>query len=157
MKWTGILIGVFLTDTILKSRAEKHLSDKAVREIAWDKILLRKLHNYGIACNMGEKHPKLVEYGTLSVWIAVLLTLLRMLKKPLGKVQGALIRLGGALVLGGGLSNLNDRITKGYVTDYFSFNVKCEKLKRIVFNLSDMCIAVGAVLAALGCIKKTDR
>ena len=152
MKWTGILTGVFLTDTILKSRAEKHLSDKAVREIAGDKILLRKLHNYGLACNLGEKHPKLIEQGTLAVWITMLLTWLRVLKKPLGKVQGILVRLGGALVLGGGLSNLNDRITKGYVTDYFSFNVKSEKLKRIVFNLSDMCIAVGAVLAALGCI-----
>ena len=81
------------------------------------------------------------------------LTWLRVLKKPLGKVQGILVRLGGALVLGGGLSNLNDRITKGYVTDYVSFNVKSEKLRRIVFNISDMCIAVGAVLAALGCKK----
>lgn len=152
MKWTGILIDVFLTDTILKSRAEKHLSDKAVREIAGDKILLRKLHNYGLACNLGEKHPKLIEQGTLAVWITMFLTWLRVLKKPLGKVQGILVRLGGALVLGGGLSNLNDRITKGYVTDYFSFNVKSEKLRRIVFNISDMCIAVGAVLAALGCI-----
>ena len=152
MKWTGILIGVFLTDTILKSRAEKHLSDKAVREISGDKILLRKLHNYGLACNLGEKHPKLIEQGTLAVWITMFLTWLRVLKKPLGKVQGILVRLGGALVLGGGLSNLNDRITKGYVTDYFSFNVKSEKLRRIVFNISDMCIAVGAVLAALGCI-----
>lgn len=152
MKWTGILTGVFLTDTILKSRAEKHLSNKAVREIAGDKILLRKLHNYGIACNMGEKHPKLIEQGTLAVWITMFLTWLRVLKKPLGKVQGILVRLGGALVLGGGLSNLNDRITKGYVTDYVSFNVKSEKLRRIVFNISDMCIAVGAVLAALGCI-----
>ena len=152
MKWTGILIDVFLTDTILKSRAEKHLSDKAVREIAGDKILLRKLHNYGLACNLGEKHPKLIEQGTLAVWITMFLTWLRVLKKPLGKVQGILVRLGGALVLGGGLSNLNDRITKGYVTDYVSFNVKSEKLRRIVFNISDMCIAVGAVLAALGCI-----
>ena len=152
MKYTGILTGVFLTDTILKSRAEKHLSDKAVREIAGDKILLRKLHNYGLACNLGEKHPKLIEQGTLAVWITMFLTWLRVLKKPLGKVQGILVRLGGALVLGGGLSNLNDRITKGYVTDYFSFNVKSEKLRRIVFNISDMCIAVGAVLAALGCI-----
>ena len=152
MKWTGILTGVFLTDTILKSRAEKHLSDKAVREIAGDKILLRKLHNYGLACNLGEKHPKLIEQGTLAVWITMFLTWLRVLKKPLGKVQGILVRLGGALVLGGGLSNLNDRITKGYLTDYFSFNVKSEKLRRIVFNISDMCIAVGAVLAALGCI-----
>ena len=152
MKWTGILIDVFLTDTILKSRAEKHLSDKAVREIAGDKILLRKLHNYGLACNLGEKHPKLIEQGTLAVWITMFLTWLRVLKKPLGKVQGILVRLGGALVLGGGLSNLNDRITKGYVTDYFSFNVKSEKLRRIVFNISDLCIAVGAVLAAVGCI-----
>ena len=62
------------------------------------------------------------------------------------------MRVGGTLVWGGELSNLNERITKGYVTDYFSFNVKSEKLRRIVFNISDMCIAVGAVLAALGCI-----
>ena len=152
MEWTGLLTGVFLTDTILKSRAEKHLSDKAVREIAGDKVLLRKLHNYGLAYNLGEKHPKLVEHGTLAVWTALFLTWLQILKKPLGKMQGVLVRLGGALTLGGGLSNLNDRLTKGYVTDYFSFNVKCEKLKKIVFNLSDLCIAVGTVMTALGCI-----
>lgn len=154
MIWTGVMTAVFLTDTLIKSWAEKYLSPKAVREVAGDKILLRKLHNTGIACNVGEKAPELVKAGTLAVWVSLFANYLKLLGKP-GKNAA---KLGGALALGGGLSNLNDRITKGYVTDYFSLNVKWEKLRRLVFNISDFCILIGTCIAAIGLGgKKSDE
>ena len=72
---------------------------------------------------------------------------LRFLKNP-GKQA---VKLGGALALGGGLSNLTDRMTKGYVTDYFSLNVKWDRLRRLVFNISDFCILIGTVIAGIAC------
>ena len=59
-----------------------------------------------------------------------------------------------ALLLGGALCNWFDRFHQGFVTDYFSFNVKWKRLKRLVFNLSDLCIMIGTVLLLLGGIRK---
>lgn len=153
MIWTGIMTSVFLADTIIKSWAESHLSEKAVKEAAGDKILLRKLHNPGVACNIGENVPDLVEKGTLALWVSIFVSYLRLLGEPGRKLS----KLGGALVVGGGLSNLTDRITKGYVTDYFSLNVKWEKLRNLVFNISDFCILIGSWLALLGQLGKKNE
>ena len=68
----------------------------------------------------------------------------------LGMKGQSLQKLGCALMLGGGLNNLADRKQNGYVRDYFSFNVKWEKIRRLVFNLSDMFIFLGSALMILG-------
>lgn len=154
MVWISIMTAVFLADLLIKDQAEKHLSDKAVREVAGDKILLRKIHNAGMACNIGEKNPELVKKGTFSLWTLLFACYLRLLRKP-GKNAA---KLGGALALGGGLSNLTDRMTKGYVTDYFSLNVKWERLRRLVFNISDFCILIGTILTSISwCRKKKEE
>ena len=59
-------------------------------------------------------------------------------------------KLGFGLFLGGAISNLAERITSRHVTDYFSFcRALPKKLRRVVFNLADICIFVGAVIAAI--------
>ena len=50
-----------------------------------------------------------------------------------------------------------DRLTRGYVVDYFSFNVKWEKLRRLVFNISDFFILGGTLLSLVGLLKRKDR
>ena len=52
------------------------------------------------------------------------------------------------LTLAGGVSNLYDRMKRGYVVDYFSFQWKA--LKTVVFNLGDLFIFAGAFLMAAG-------
>lgn len=47
-----------------------------------------------------------------------------------------------ALILGGGIGNLIDRIRMGEVVDY----LKLELFKFPIFNFADMCIVVGAIL-----------
>ena len=64
-------------------------------------------------------------------------------------------KLGTSLVLGGGLSNLYDRMKKGYVVDYFS--IRLGKLKKIVFNLGDIFIFLGAVILLLAEFAETVR
>lgn len=55
-----------------------------------------------------------------------------------------------ALLLGGAYSNTYDRLTRKYVVDYVSFPVKNARLRKIVFNVSDFCIMIGALLLAIG-------
>ena len=68
----------------------------------------------------------------------------------LGHRGNNLLRLGLALLLGGAFSNTYDRLRRGYVVDYVSFPVKWQAFRKIVFNCSDFCIIIGALLSALG-------
>ncbi|MCB1461773.1 MAG: signal peptidase II [Nitratireductor sp.] len=55
-------------------------------------------------------------------------------------------RLGFALVLGGALGNLIDRVVHGHVIDFIMFHTQTWSFA--VFNLADSSITVGAVLIA---------
>ena len=60
------------------------------------------------------------------------------------------LKAGLALLLGGAYSNTYDRLVRKYVVDYVSFPVKNEKIRNVVFNISDFCIMIGALLMVLG-------
>lgn len=150
MIWIGIAAGIFLLDYGIKAWVEKHLKADLVKEIVGDRILLRKFHNPGLALGMGAEKPGLVKSGSLILWLILAGSYLWLLTK-----KGLrMVRLGGAMILGGGASNLADRLIRGRVTDYFSFNVQWKKLRSLVFNLSDWFIAIGAVLAVIGLGKR---
>lgn len=55
-----------------------------------------------------------------------------------------LTHLGFALIAGGAVGNLIDRVTLGYVVDYFLFHTPAWSFA--VFNLADSFITVGAAL-----------
>lgn len=50
-----------------------------------------------------------------------------------------------ALIAGGGIGNLIDRISRGFVVDYIDIN---ELFSYPMFNLADCCVVVGAFLLA---------
>ena len=55
-------------------------------------------------------------------------------------------RLGAGLLLGGGISNLLERLRAGRVYDYVQFPRAPGRLKRFVFNLADFAILLGGGL-----------
>ena len=55
-------------------------------------------------------------------------------------------KFGIAVILGGAVSNLYDRMVRHYVVDYFS--IQWKKLKKVVFNLGDIFIFAGSALFA---------
>lgn len=58
-------------------------------------------------------------------------------------------RLGTGLLLGGGLSNLYERVRRGRVLDYLRFPRAPGVLKKYTYNLADLFILLGAVLLFL--------
>lgn len=146
MIFIGIAGFVFLIDYFVKKKAEETLKEDVVREVAGDRILLQKLHNPGVAFGWFKNNKNVTILGTSLLLGGVLGHFFKIVFKK-GNV---FTKLGYALLIGGGLNNLYDRLNQGYVTDYFSFNVKWEKLKRMVFNLSDMFIFIGVLMVALG-------
>ena len=59
-----------------------------------------------------------------------------------------------ALLIGGILGNLIDRIFRGYVIDYLSFKIFGYNYP--VFNFADICIVLGVLLLLVAVIKKED-
>ena len=58
--------------------------------------------------------------------------------------------LGAGLLLGGGGSNVWERLRRGAVYDYIRFPKAPGRLKRYVFNLADFAIFAGSLLLTLG-------
>lgn len=146
MVYLLITIGVFLTDLIIKRFIDKKYARKVRHPRLGGKIILEKYYNNGATLNLLEKKPKLMRllHSVAIVIVGVFsYFLMRMSGRPLEKT-------GVALLLGGGLSNLYDRYTKGHVVDYFHINIGPKRLRRIVFNISDFCIFIGALLAVVG-------
>lgn len=54
--------------------------------------------------------------------------------------------LGTGLILGGGISNLLERVRDGRVCDYARFPLAPEPLSRYAFNLADLCVFAGGLL-----------
>lgn len=139
-----IIPTIFLIDLFVKLIVEKKLKDEKC--VAGERILLRKHHNYGAALNTGEKNPKLVLAAAATCSGVIIVYFIRRLTRG----RAGLAELGLAFIVGGALNNLYDRISRGYVVDYFSFNVKWEKLRNIIFNISDIFIFMGAAMTVIG-------
>ena len=140
-----IAAGVFLLDLIIKSYMDKKYARGVQHPRLGGTIILEKYYNSGAAINLLAKRPKLLKVLHTTVLFAVGIVYyfaLRHSKHP-AFVTGL------SLLLGGGMSNLFDRYTKGHVVDYFRINLGPKWLRRIIFNISDFCIFIGALLAAI--------
>lgn len=136
-----LIAAIFAGDYIVKKYMEETKQYGKDEPILGGKIILSKYHNEGAMLNFLEKNKSAVLALAGVVFGMVLVVFCLFLPKKGNK----LFKFALALILGGAGSNLYDRIQKGYVVDYFSFSW----LKKVIFNISDICIMVGAVLAAL--------
>lgn len=145
MIFIGIIIAIVAVESVIKQVTEQNGTKGERKPILGGKLYLTKYHNYGAFLNLGEKRPEFVK--GLSLGLCLACTILYAL--TLGTKGKILLKTGLSVLLGGAFSNTYDRMVKGYVVDYFGFNVKNEKLRNIVFNISDFCIMIGAVIAVI--------
>ena len=137
---------VFVGEYFLKKHIEKTRNVGEYTAVLNGKLLIRRYHNKGAFLNLGEKQSSLV--CALSVGLMVFCTGIFICTLT-GKGK-ALFKAGLSLLLGGGFSNTYDRLTRRYVLDYFSFRTGIKTLDRVVFNLADFAIMIGAMCAVLG-------
>ncbi len=142
----ALIFLVFFGELKCKDYVEKNIREGSSKKILHNALILTKHHNRGAAGNLGETCPKLVKlFSILLTAAAALLFIL-----TFGMTGKKLLKGGLALLLGGAFSNTYDRIRRGYVVDYFRLNVPIPPVRRLIFNLSDFCIIIGAMLVSLG-------
>ena len=89
--------------------------------------------------NRGAAFGMFQEGGALFAALAVIVVVLVLAYLPKMAQDPWLMRLGVALILGGALGNLVDRLTQGVVTDFIAVG------QFPVFNLADASITLGAL------------
>lgn len=148
LKWSWVSLLVIILDQLTKLWASSALSyGEPVAVVPFFNLTL--MHNTGAAFSF------LSDAGGWQRWFFALVALvisaviLVWLKRlPSEKV---LLALALALVLGGALGNVWDRIYLGYVVDFI--DVYYQNLHWPAFNLADSAIFIGAVLLIIDSLR----
>lgn len=141
-----LAMAIFIIDLLIKNHVEHMATEGEEKPILGGRLLLHKYHNRGAALNVGERRRGLV--SVLSVVLTLGATALFLMTFT---CRGSrLMKIGLALLLGGAYSNTYDRLVRKYVVDYVSFPVKNQKIRNIIFNISDFSIMIGALLMVIG-------
>lgn len=147
---TGI---IFFMEYHAKRYMDKAYEHKDRRPLAGGKLVLRKYYNTGAAGNFLSSRPRCVRLLHTSTLAAVFAFLLYLLPKK-GMYAA---KTGLSFLAGGGLSNLHDRIRKGYVVDYFSFGFGPKWFQKLVFNMADFFVFAGILLVLIQYFKKEGK
>jgi signal peptidase II len=141
---TLTMFGCVGCDQVSKSAARAFLEAGVTQSLLADSLRLQLVENPGSFLSLGASLPESVRFALLTAAVAVLL---------MGLVGAALFSsrlgpkgfIGLALVAGGGIGNLIDRlIHDGRVTDFL--NIGIGPLRTGIFNLADIAILAGALL-----------
>ena len=132
---TIIAVILVAVDQIVKNWAAETLikGDIAIIE---NVLYLKYAENTGVAFSMFSDNRWILVIVTSVMLAAVLAFFLS------GKVSGKLEVFSLSLLLSGGVGNLIDRISLGYVIDYIDVRI----INFAIFNIADICICVGAFL-----------
>lgn len=146
MKYIAVILGIFGTELGVKEYVERNKIEGVTEKKLGGALLIRKHHNKGAFLNAGQSKGKVV--AALSVVLTVFATIL--FATTFSMAGKELLKWGLALLLGGAYSNTYDRLVRKYVVDYVSFNVPVKGIRRVIFNIGDFCIMIGAMLSVLG-------
>lgn len=105
------------------------------------------VENTGAA--FGIFQDKTMALSVFSIIVALGITVYLVAKKKENPIE--IIPLG--LVVGGGLANVLDRLTYGFVIDYFDFRL----INYPVFNFADVCIVVGCIWIFINVLLEKDE
>jgi signal peptidase II len=140
-----LIIFAFVADRLTKWWAEGYLSENGVTQVN-DYLSLYPTYNRGIAFGMFQGVGPLVGWLSLIVVFGLLIYLTRIPRSMW------LLRIGIALIIGGALGNLVDRVIAGEVLDFIQTPIRPG-----IFNVADIMINVGVVLSLLAVLFQKEK
>ncbi len=132
-------------DQLTKAAARDGLSDGRMVPVLGGVLILRYAENDGAFLGLGSRFPQPFKtIFTLALPIAIIAGMIFYLARK--KEAGVLLAVGAACVIGGGASNLLDRILYGgMVSDFMNFGIGSFRVTGIL-NVADLFITLGCVL-----------
>jgi signal peptidase II len=133
-----LIVLAFGLDRLSKLWAADYLAEQGPTQLH-PLIILSPAYNRGVAFGLAQG------IGPIVGWLSIIVVLgLLIYMKRLPRAMW-LMRAGLALVIGGALGNLVDRITAGQVLDFIT-----TPLRPGVFNVADVMIYTGVFLSIVG-------
>lgn len=133
----ALVFSAFILDQVCKYWINQNLNEGEKRKMT-PRLNITNVKNKGMAFGAFAGSRKLLltfsVLGTLATWYEY-------------NRASPREKLGVALMAGGGLSNVYDRIVKGEVTDYIYIE---SKRPAPVFNFADIFVFVGCLITLLG-------
>ena len=134
-----------LVDQIVKIIISSTMSVGETIPVIKDIFHFTYIRNEGAAFGMLSEHRWVFMIISSVAIVAMCIYLFKFCKERM------LVRIGIALVIGGGIGNMIDRIFLGYVVDM----IDCRFIDFYVFNVADSCVCVGAGIVFLGVLLDT--
>ena len=136
--FTIVAIFAIAADQLSKLWVVKNMMLYDHLEFGTDLIELYYIQNNGAAYSILQGKQTLLILFTLAVMLGIIAYVIAY-KSKASKLE--IFSL--ALILGGGVGNLIDRVMNGYVIDFINTNIIP------VFNVADICITCGCILFVL--------
>jgi len=152
LHWLWITVVVIVLDQITKNMASHYLN-------LYESIEVMPMFNITLAHNTGAAFSFLAQEGGWQRWffavIAVVVSVaLTIWLKTLPKTNRWLA-ISLALILGGAIGNVYDRIVLGYVVDFLDVYWGMSHFP--AFNIADAGITIGAVMMAIDVIRNPNQ
>ena len=148
MPYIALAIGIVLAglDQLFKYLIVSHFELNQTQVLIPNILNLTYIRNEGVAFGMFSGMPW-VFIALTSVMLAAIIIYM-FVKRPKSKFFYFTI----ALIIGGGIGNLIDRIAYGYVVDYLSLS-----FFHPVCNFADYCITLGVIMLAVYLLFFADK
>lgn len=134
-----IIAFVIAADQLTKVWASSALTEIATMPVIEDVLHFTYVENRGAAFGMLADHRWI--FMVLSVIGIAALTFWMLTDKSLTRTMKIIL----AMIIGGGIGNMIDRIRLGYVVDF----IDCRFIDFYVFNVADSFVTVGCILFIL--------
>lgn len=113
-------------------------------ELGESRAVIPGILNWTYIQNKGAALGMLADHRWIFMLVSVLLIVAIMLYVLFSKDIGRMTVVVLAAILGGGIGNMIDRFTYGYVVDFI--DVRCIPFWKWIFNVADCFVTVGAIL-----------
>ena len=137
-----VIAAVILADQLSKILCVKYLID------AGSVRIVPKIVNFTYVENRGAAFGMLADHRWVFMVLSVAAIALIVVYLAKAKPQSVLQRVSIALIAGGGIGNMIDRVFRGYVVDF----IDVQFVKFYVFNVADSAVCVGCGLLVIWAI-----
>ena len=146
-RWLILIIAAVLAaDQATKHAIEKYTTADYLHVVIPGVLNFIHTHNPGVAFSLfADSHSPAVRFMLLAFSIAVIIFLFWLLAAE--RAGGRMGQVGMAMILGGALGNVFDRLTERGVTDFIDLHIQSHHWP--TFNVADSAIVIGAALVLL--------
>ena|SRR5438876_11950697 len=141
-----LVLAVLISDRLTKFSIQNHFNLNDSATVIDGFFNITYVRNTGVAFGIFSSISSPIKSVLLSIFtaLAAVVVVGYSLRSP---VKNRLLQIALALILGGALGNLYDRLAYGYVVDFLEFYVRSYHWPS--FNVADSAISAGVLLLAI--------